>query len=292
MKEIGKELRLARENKGFSLEEMSDRTRIVFDRLQAIENGDVAYFDHDISYLRYYIRFYCNALGVDFDQYRERLDSSIDDFHETKRLSKIESREETEKSIKRKVEAHKLDTSLNKNLDIPMVSLIIVVVIVLLALTSVFFVYILPQWISPEPRFPQSDPIIEPVDDQDEQPDDIDDEQPSTSNITLSAIDTRTYSVIGWIADETVAIKIEFGRDTWVKVSYDGVVTDNPASKIYKKDSMIEILYPASPDGQVMINLGGMNGNTIYVNGEVLNLDESIANWNTGLKLTFIFEGE
>jgi hypothetical protein len=41
-----------------------------------------------------------------------------------------------------------------------------------------------------------------------------------------------------------------------------------------------------------MINLGGMNGNTIYVNGEVLNLDESIANWNTGLKLTFIFEGE
>lgn len=292
MKEIGKELRLARENQGFSLEEMSDRTRIVIDRLQAIENGDVTYFDHDISYLRYYIRFYCNALGVDFEQYREQLDQSIDDFHETKRLSKIETQEESEKSIKRKVEVHKLNASLNKNLDIPAVSLIIVVVVVLLALTSVFFVYILPQWFNPEPEYPQSDPIVEPIDEEDEQPDEIEDEKPSLSKITLSPIDTRTYRVLGWITDETVAIKVEFGRDTWVKVSYDGVVTDNPASKIYKKDSMIEILYPATLDGQVMINLGGMNGNTIYVNGEILNLDESIANWNTGLKLTFIFEGE
>ncbi len=292
MKEIGKELRLARENQGFSLEDMSDRTKIVINRLQAIENGDVTYFDHDISYLRYYIRFYCNALGVDFEQYREQLDQSIDDFHEIKRLSKIETQEESEKSIKRKVEVHKLNASLNKNLDIPAVSLIIVVVVVLLALTSVFFVYILPQWLNPEPEYPQSDPIVEPIDEEDEQPDEIEDEKPSLSKITLSPIDTRTYRVLGWITDETVAIKVEFGRDTWVKVSYDGVVTDNPASKIYKKDSMIEILYPATLDGQVMINLGGMNGNTIYVNGEILNLDESIANWNTGLKLTFIFEGE
>ena len=292
MKEIGQELRLARENQGFSLEEMSDRTRIVIDRLQAIENGNVAYFDHDISYLRYYIRFYCNALGVDFDQYRERLDTAIDDFHETKRLSKIETREETERSIKRKVEAHKLNIASKKNFDIPVVSLIIVMVVLLIALTSVFFIYILPQWVNPQPQYPQSDPIIEPLEDDEKQPDTIENQQPQTSNITLSPIDTRTYRVLGWVSNEEVAIKVEFGRDTWVKVSYDGVVTDNPASKIYKKDSMIEILYPATKNGEVMINLGGMNDNTIYVNEKILNLDKSIIDWNTGIKLTFIFEGE
>ncbi|MDD2591201.1 MAG: helix-turn-helix domain-containing protein [Erysipelotrichaceae bacterium] len=290
MKDVGEKLRLAREGLGVSLDEMSYRTRIAVDRLQAIENGDIAFFSNDISYLRYYIRFYCNTLNIDFEDIRTELDHHIDEFHETKRLKKLESIEQMDKSIKRKAELHDIKTKLNKKFDLPILSLFVVVIILAITLISVFIIYIFPNWFKEEPEFVHPDPIVEPVDE--EKNDEEDEVMVEETDIKITNLDDRTFQLTGYADNETVAIKIIFGRDTWVKISYDGVVSDNPASKIYKDGSFIEILYAAKNDGEVLINLGGMNGNQIYVNDELVDLNDSIAQWNTGLKLTFIFKGE
>lgn len=292
MKNIGEKLRLAREKQGIPLEEMSNRTKIAVDRLKAIEEGNIGFFDDDISYLRYYIRFYCNALKIDYEQFRDQLENAVDEFHTTLKLQKIEETNDIERSIKKKAEVHNIQEKLNKKLDLPMLSLIVIVIILLIALTSVFFVYILPQWRSPDPSFQHSDPIVNPdITDEPDENDPIVD-VPTTSKLQFSAVDSRTYQIIDWYDNEEVAIKITFGRDTWIKVFYDGEASDNPASKIYQKGTSLEILYNAKKDSEIMIHLGGMNGNSIFINDKQVELSQSIANFSSGLKLTFIFKGE
>ena len=289
MKNIGEELRLSREKLGLSLEEMSNRTKIAVDRLQAIENGDLAFFDDDISYLRYYIRFYCNALGVDFNQFRDDLDESIVDFQTTLKLQKIEMNQNSEKSIRKKADFHNLKFKAPKKVDLPVLLMIIIIIVLVISLCSVFFIYILPELNGSGKDFQQSDPIIDtPIVDEPEpeQP-----EEPVVTALSVTEVDSHTYQISGWQDAQTISIKLSYGRDTWTKVSYDGVVSDNPASKIYLAGSEAEILYQAKNDGEILINLGGLKNNLIYINDVQVNLDQEIVDWNSGIKLKFIFKG-
>ena len=290
MKNVGEELRLSREKLGLSLEEMSNRTKIAVDRLQAIENGDLAFFDDDISYLRYYIRFYCNALGVDFNQFRDELDQSIVDFQTTLKLQKIEMNQNSEKSIKKKADFHNFKFNTKRKIDLPVLLMIIIIVVLVISLCSVFFIYILPELNGSTTAFEQSDPIIDtPIVDEPDEPTQTTD--PIVTVLTVEELDSHTYQISGWKDDDTVSIKIAYGRDTWTKISYDGVVSDNPASKIYLSGSEIEILYQPKNDGEILINLGGLKNNQIYVNDTLVTLDQEITDWNSGIKLKFVFKG-
>ena len=54
MKEIGATLRKRREELGYTLEEMSNKTRISVAQLNALEEGDLEFFKDDLSYVRYF----------------------------------------------------------------------------------------------------------------------------------------------------------------------------------------------------------------------------------------------
>ncbi|MPM64962.1 hypothetical protein SDC9_111854 [bioreactor metagenome] len=207
------------------------------------------------------------------------------------KLQKIEDNQEMEKSIQKQAKIHNLNSVIEKKIDVPMMSLIIVIIILLITLTSVFFIYILPQWQDPADNFEQADPIIEtPVTEDPATETPITD--PIVTTVSVTEIDSRTYQISGWTEGENVSLKINFGRDTWIKVFYDGVVTDNPASKTYLSGSEIEILYAAKTDGEIVISLGGMKGNTIYVNDALVQLDSTVTEYNSGIKLTFVLKGE
>ena len=70
MKEIGQKLRERREELGFTLEQMCEKTKVTIPNLKAIEAGDLEYFDNDLSYLRFYIKYYCQALYLDYEPFR------------------------------------------------------------------------------------------------------------------------------------------------------------------------------------------------------------------------------
>ena len=89
MKEIGATLKKRREELGYTLEEMSNKTRISVAQLKALEDGDLEFFKDDLSYVRYFVRFYCQALYLDFDPLRDQLSQDLDQFTETMSLKAI-----------------------------------------------------------------------------------------------------------------------------------------------------------------------------------------------------------
>ncbi len=64
MKQIGKELKEVREEKGISLEEVAEKTKIQPRFLKAIETGNWEDLPEEV-YLRGFLRTYADALGLD-----------------------------------------------------------------------------------------------------------------------------------------------------------------------------------------------------------------------------------
>ncbi len=64
MNQIGKELKEIREEKGISLEEVAEKTKIPLRFLQAIENGRWEELPEEV-YLRGFIKTYAEVLGLD-----------------------------------------------------------------------------------------------------------------------------------------------------------------------------------------------------------------------------------
>ncbi len=75
MKQIGKELKEVREEKGISLEEISEKTKIQPRFLKAIESGNWRELPEEV-YLRGFLRTYADALGLDGKDFVESYNMS------------------------------------------------------------------------------------------------------------------------------------------------------------------------------------------------------------------------
>ena len=73
MAQFYKELKELRESRKITLEEISERTKINIQYLQAIESGDFS--DIEIPYLRLFLRAYAEEIGGDSQRALEQLDS-------------------------------------------------------------------------------------------------------------------------------------------------------------------------------------------------------------------------
>ena len=64
-------LKTKREELGLSIADISERTRLTERYIVALEKRDIPSFEEDLSYLRYFVRAYCDAVGVPYDMVRE-----------------------------------------------------------------------------------------------------------------------------------------------------------------------------------------------------------------------------
>lgn len=97
MKEIGEQLKKARESMGVSIEEVAEDLKLQPNQIEEIEDGETGSFQ-DIFSVKYFIRDYAKYLGLDKD-------NLVDDFNEflfdyTSKLSL----EDIKKESKRKKE--------------------------------------------------------------------------------------------------------------------------------------------------------------------------------------------
>jgi transcriptional regulator with XRE-family HTH domain len=301
MKNVGLRLKEQREEVGFTLEEMSAKTKITIPQLRALEEGNLDFFKEDISYVPYFVRFYAQALYLDYETMRADVDGSIKELHHTQKLKVVAQNKVTKDNIDSRIK----DKKLNKNttvlrpagkrkVDYSLLSLLVFIILLLITLVVIFFVYIYPML--NESRSNNNDTIVIGLPQNpnivDNKPKEDDTEIPYVSSIKINKLNAREYDIIGYVIDEEVLISVTFVRDVWMKVYIDGVATENPKSKTYKKDEVMEIRLLAKDDMDVMLHFGNLKDNKVVINDEEIVWDASIANWLRGIKINFRFKGE
>lgn len=292
MKKVGAKLKERREELGFSREDMSIKTKIQPHYLKALEEGNLEFFKDDLSYLRYYLRFYCQALNMDFEEVRQDFEDEMDKFNETQSLKRVQEMEAKQQSINQRIQDSRNQLKPEKRkMDYSLISLILVILVVVGAM-GIFAVKYLPDFFKKEPDpiiqvtpYPSDDPIVTP--ETTDEP--VVDEK---SKLTVTTLDGINYEVTGWKEGEQISIKVVFGADTWMRVAYNGVVSDNPTSKIYKATETMEILASAENDLKITVHFGRTLDNQVYLNDEEYALDERFAKLQTGQQIHFILKGE
>ena len=273
MVEIGNRLKERREELGFTLKEMSDKTRVPVYKLQAIENGDLKFFENDLTYLKFYIRYYCNALHLDFEMYRDQLDLALDEFSNTTKMLRVS------KSTRR------------KKLDISFISFATSIVLLVLTLVLVFVFLILPNLNK------EDDLIIDNGNTDIPSPiENVDDEETEVVEVpkvlSVSQIDSVNYEVTGFSDGQDLSLFVNFKSNAYVKIRVDGDSAVNLPNKLYNVGSTLDFKFSASNETIVEVYIGWMNGNTMLINDIAIPIDEEIAKRNGSVTFTFRLRGE
>jgi len=287
MLEIGNSLRERREELGFSLKQMSDKTRVPINKLQAIENGDLKFFENDFTYLKFYIRYYCNALHLDFEIYRDQLDIALDEFSNTTKMLKINEVNEIQDRVRERI-----NKPLNrKKLDISFISFVSSIVLLVITLLLVFVFLILPNLNKNDDILinDNNTDIPTPI----ENIDDVDAEVEETPKIlSVSQIDSVNYEITGFNDLQELAMLINFKSNAYVRIRVDGDTAVNLPSKLYNVGSTLDFKFNATNDTILEVYIGWMNGNTISINDIVIPIDSEIASRNGSVTFTFRLRGE
>lgn len=217
MLEIGNSLKERREELGFSLKQMSDKTRVPVNKLQAIENGDLKFFENDFTYLKFYIRYYCNALHLDFEIYRDQLDLALDEFSNTTKMLKISEVNEIQDRVRERI-----NKPLNrKKLDISFISFVSSIVLLVITLLLVFVFLILPNLNKEDEALINNNntDIPSPI----ENIDDVDTEVEETPKVlSVSQVDSVNYEITGFNDLQELAMLINFKSNAYVRIRVDG----------------------------------------------------------------------
>lgn len=287
MLEIGNSLKERREELGFSLKQMSDKTRVPVNKLQAIENGDLKFFENDFTYLKFYIRYYCNALHLDFEIYRDQLDLALDEFSNTTKMLKISEVNEIQDRVRERI-----NKPLNrKKFDISFISFVSSIVLLVITLLLVFVFLILPNLNKDEEALINNNnsDIPSPI----ENIEDVDTEVEETPKVlSVSQVDSVNYEITGFNDLQELAMLINFKSNAYVRIRVDGDTAVNLPSKLYNVGSTLDFKFNATNDTILEVYIGWMNGNTISINDIVIPIDSEIASRNGSVTFTFRLRGE
>ena len=309
MEKIGELLKAKRLELGYSLQQMQETTKLSIPQLEAIESGNISYFKDDLSYLSYFVRYYANALNVNYDELRTELDNTITDYTTSISLSQIKRQESINSNIKKKTE-HKhgysstIMANRKKKVDFRSILLVLLAVVIVASLGFVLVKYV--------PVLLNTDPISRPEfevpnskpEDKEEKPSgevggdanqNDGDKTPSTSSVTVTQTQgsTTAYEIRGLKNDEKATIRFMFANASWTSFAIDNVTLQEPKATTYVANSEAKIETTAKNNRIVAIRFGKIGGNGIEINGVKVALDASLANQSVAnITLKFVIEGE
>ena len=138
MEVIGEKLKASREEKGLSLEEVSDDLKIEIKDLENIESGNRKEFE-DVYELKKYIYEYSKYLGMDYEQLIEEFNEFMFEYTSkipTDVIERISKQKQKEEKSKGALSPYTIDN--RKNNRKFMVIVAIMVLVLISALTIVF----------------------------------------------------------------------------------------------------------------------------------------------------------
>jgi transcriptional regulator with XRE-family HTH domain len=300
MKSIGEKLKQRRIELGYSIEDLHEKTKLSEVHIKAIEDGDLDYFRHDISYLKFFLQYYCQAVYLDYEDFEEEFKKTLDVYHETQLLKKKESHQASNENIQRRIQNnqkkyHKAKGQTNiqfSKLDHQTLIVIGIVLVILAVLVFGFFKLILPNLTS-EPVDNNQPPaqVQEPDINDEPTPDpDIVVERPKVEEgLTITEESYDKYRIFGVEKNEMV-FRIDFTNDTWVETYINDKAVNDPLTGTYVADEFIEIPITETTD-KITILFGNLDGSSISVNGEPVELNQQ-AILGTSVTLNFFFGKE
>jgi len=296
MKEIGQILKARREELGYSLPKMSERTKVPLAKLNAIEEGNLAYFKDELTYVKFYVRYYFNSLHLNYDDYKELLNASLDDYTQTSTLKKIEEINESNARVKSRVQnlsSSKAKTEQPKvkkkvKVDVGFVSMFVISILIVLALIYVFFSSVLPMLsksADDQKVIVVPDPIVH-----EEDPDDPVD--PVDPVLAVNTIGTINYEITGFTADQEITFIIQLPNSkSWLSSKVDGISTLNPARGYYEKGDSYTMIVKAKDGMVVELYIGYLASPKITVNGIEVKIDDSLVSSKNKSSFFFTLKG-
>lgn len=310
MENIGKILKEKRLELGLTVEQISEKTRLTTKHIKALEEGDITFFKDDLSYLRFFVKSYCEAVGIDFEDLKDELRESVNDYTMTFTNTVTMQHEEMEKHISNtelskvsKTEENKhrkIKTKKVKRMhkpDFSLVSLIAVAGIVVVVLMFAFVFY-LNSSKSEEGNQPTIPPVAQ------EQEGEGDNSYPSTDDkkeekpeekkeVVITKNDVTSYTITEYNEGDEFVFATEFiGANSAYSVSVDGQVLSDPEAKIYygsNDPEPVNAKVTAKKGTKVRLYFGYINNINIKVNDKSVKMDDSIATSGGSYTLEFTF---
>lgn len=287
MLEIGKSLKDRREELGFSLKQMSEKTKVPVNKLQAIEDGNLSYFDNDFTYLKFYIRYYCNALHLDFEIYRDMLDKSLDEFSNTSKMIKLSELNEIKDRVNDRTITNK--SSKKRKFDISFITFVSSITLLIITLILVFIFLILPNLNKNEEPLVVNPDLPTPIEETVEEETEVI-EVPQV--LSVSQIDDVNYEINGFNTNQELTMLINFKSNAYVRIRVDGDSPVNLPNKLYNVGTTLDFKFNALDDSILEVYIGWMNGNTITINDIVVPINNEIASRNGSVTLKFKLVGD
>ncbi len=287
MTHVGKLLKEKRQTAGLSLTQISRQTKITLAQLEAVEAGDVSYFSDDPSFYRFRALNYGRILGVPVKELTPLIEADIDQYYQELSASKQIKHEEINQGVKKKI----IETSqLSRSLDIPWLSMILVIVIVLGTISFVLLKYIWPKPPAGEdlkgvgvvlPLVVKPNDAFNPI----EEPD-----LPATT-LSVKKIDANHYEVTGYPAEATLNLTIGH-QTTYLWFKQNNKFLANPKSgEVYGNLSQVTALkvpLKIKPNDEVTIEIGLFSRITMALDELAIPLNQAYPAGR--VKLTLVFK--
>ncbi len=147
MKEIGEELKQARENHGVSVEEVAEDLNLRVSQIENIESGNLKVFK-DVFYLKCFIRDYAKYLGLDEERIMDEFNEFF--FEETSKIpiaeiEKASKEKQKEKKLEKKVVSPYTMEEKKGSKIIPVIVTLIILLLLFLIGYIVFTEYLNPK---------------------------------------------------------------------------------------------------------------------------------------------------
>jgi hypothetical protein len=293
MIKIGQVLKTRREELGYTLQDMSVKTKVPQAKLKAIEEGNLAYFKDELTYVKFYVRYYFNALHLNYDDYKNLLSESLEDYTQTDSLKKIEEINEANQRVKNRAsviaEGSKKSSKtssrrVKQKADVGFITMFVISILVVLALIYVFVTSIIPLLnVSPDQDelIVLPDPIVH-----DNEPDIPD--TPEVKVLTVTSVDATHFVINGYEDTQEITLIISQPyTSSWLGSKIDGVKITNPQTGFYPKKAVYTLIIPqVHDDMEVEVVIGFVYRQNITLNGIPIPIDASIKH---GSKTYFYF---
>lgn len=294
MKDIGEFLKQKRLEKGITIEDLVNKTRMPITRIKAIEEGDITLFKDDITYLQFFVQSYCRALDIDYLEIKEKLNESISGYTLSFQTDQIRAQEETEKNIREKstqrIHDYKVKyptEKVKRKIDFSLISFVAVIAVIAVCLFAAGTSLL--KGLSDKP---QDNPIVQnPTGDQNKPELDKPEDPIVEKEIEINKTDdVSRFEIVN--VEEKFILKVDFAANSWFELNLDGIQQVTPKPAVYDSGTNLEIEIDPTKCNEISMRFGYFAGNKLFVNNKEVEFDASIATKPGVQTITLVLGGE
>lgn len=301
MKTIGEILKQRRIELGYSIEDIHDKTKLSPVHIRAIETGDLDYFRHDLSYLKFFLQYYCQAVYLDFDEIKGDYEKVLSNYYETQAIKKVEQTQASNENIQRRIKNHQSNYRKpkgSKNIQFKKIDNQTIVILVVVALLAALLLFGFMKLVLPRLTGSNNDPVINEVDQPEVEVPETPEVKPETPPVepepTLKTPSVVTESYDNYRIsnfNEESDFILKFSADTWIQVYINDDAVEIPEPRVYAPGEEIVIDLESSVK-KITLELGNLTGTNVFVDETEVVLDETAKSTTNGILLNFHFEGQ